>query len=239
MNILIPSCAASLAADLHERGYAIIPAVLTPGECDRLLANLARLEFAGAGTRSLLALPWCAAIAKRLATSASLAPLLPADAVCAQCTYFDKSPERNWLVPLHQDLSIPVAARVAGDVVLGWSEKEGQLFAQPPTEVLESLLAVRLQLDAPASEDGALRVVPGSHGLGRLDDRQAAAAREARGEAACVVERGAALLMRPLLLHASSKLKGSRPRRVLHFLFGPAALPCGLRWPDASLANAR
>jgi len=38
------------------------------------------------------------------------------------------------------------------------------------------------------------------------------------------------LLMRPLLLHASSKSSGSSRRRVLHFLFGPPVLPCGLRW---------
>jgi hypothetical protein len=43
-------------------------------------------------------------------------------------------------------------------------------------------------------------------------------------------KRGDALLMRPLVLHASSKSSGSSLRRVLHFVFGPQALPYGLAW---------
>ena len=42
-----------------------------------------------------------------------LQSLIPADHVAVQCTYFEKSSERNWLVALHQDLSIPVARRVS------------------------------------------------------------------------------------------------------------------------------
>jgi hypothetical protein len=47
------------------------------------------------------------------------------------------------------------------------------------------------------------------------------------------VPRARAMLMQPLLLHASSKATGTSRRRVLHFLFGPPALPCGLAWPHA------
>jgi hypothetical protein len=50
---------------------------------------------------------------------------------------------------------------------------------------------------------------------------------------ACTLERGDVLVMRPLLLHASSKASGFGMRRVLHFLFGPPTLPNGLRWPHA------
>ena len=41
------------------------------------------------------------------------------------------------------------------------------------------------------------------------------------------------MLMRPLLLHASSKATGASRRRVLHFVFGPPALPHGLAWVRA------
>jgi hypothetical protein len=58
-----------------------------------------------------------------------------------------------------------------------------------------------------------------------------AALRQASGEVACAAPRGSALVMRPLLLHGSSKARGTRLRRVLHFLFGPRELPFGLRWP--------
>jgi hypothetical protein len=38
------------------------------------------------------------------------------------------------------------------------------------------------------------------------------------------------MLMRPLLLHASSRASGASRRRVLHFVFGPRELPFGLAW---------
>jgi hypothetical protein len=38
------------------------------------------------------------------------------------------------------------------------------------------------------------------------------------------------MLMKPLLLHASSKASVAGIRRVLHFVFGPAQLPGALRW---------
>ena len=44
---------------------------------------------------------------------------------------------------------------------------------------------------------------------------------------------GFAVLMRPLLLHASSKATGASRRRVLHFLFGPRQLLLGLAWANA------
>jgi ectoine hydroxylase-related dioxygenase (phytanoyl-CoA dioxygenase family) len=78
-----------------------------------------------------------------------------------------------------------------------------------------------------------LNVVAGSHRAGRLTDDEAIALRDARGTVACPVSRGGAMLMRPLLLHASSKARGSSRRRVLHFLFGPPQLPSGLAWARA------
>jgi hypothetical protein len=44
---------------------------------------------------------------------------------------------------------------------------------------------------------------------------------------------GGALILKPLLLHASSKARVAVHRRVLHFVFGPQALPLGLEWPYA------
>jgi hypothetical protein len=49
----------------------------------------------------------------------------------------------------------------------------------------------------------------------------------------CIGLRGGVLVMRPLLLHSSSKTRVQSRRRVLHFLFGPSELTCGLRWHRA------
>ena len=154
------------------------------------------------------------------------------ESVAVQCTLFEKSPERNWLISLHQDLSIPVKEHVPDRNLSGWSAKEGRTFVQPPVGILESLIAIRVHLDDCGPETGALRVVPGSHRFGRLDAAQAAVVRAQHGEIAPVVKRGAVFVMRPLLLHASSKATVPAVRRVLHFVFGPPSLPLGLQWAD-------
>jgi ectoine hydroxylase-related dioxygenase (phytanoyl-CoA dioxygenase family) len=133
-------------------------------------------------------------------------------------------------VAFHQDLSIPVKARIAHAALSGWSEKDGVLFVQPPPALLEQLLALRLHIDDCGPEDGALKVVPGSHRSGRLNEAGKAGIRAVTEEVLCPVAQGAGMAMRPLLLHASSKATGDSRRRVLHFLFGPPALPYGLEW---------
>ena len=217
-------------------GFALVPEVpevLDAEECDAIAACVTPTSAASGGTRCLLSQTWCAALARRLRTHAVLSRLVPAEFVAAQCTYFEKSASRNWLVPVHQDLSIPVAERVSDPALRGWSEKEGCLFVQAPTKVLERLVAVRVHLDACASQDGPLLVVPGTHVRGRVEATAAVAVRRAAMEVACYAERGDVLVLRPLLLHASSKATGTGRRRVQHFLFGPRQLPHGLRWQRA------
>jgi ectoine hydroxylase-related dioxygenase (phytanoyl-CoA dioxygenase family) len=180
--------------------------------------------------RAWLTHPWCQKLAISLKQHAVQAGIVPAAAVAVQCTLFEKSPANNWLVSLHQDLSIPVRERVDDSELSAWSTKDGVQFVQPSAGVLESLVALRLHLDECAPEGGALRVVPGSHRFGRLDVKRATELRDENGEVTPVVKQGGVLAMSPLLLHASSKAVVPSFRRVLHFLFGPPTLPHGLRW---------
>jgi hypothetical protein len=46
----------------------------------------------------------------------------------------------------------------------------------------------------------------------------------------CVVGMGGVLLMRPLLLHASSPSRVPKHRRVVHLDFASMQLPNGMRW---------
>jgi ectoine hydroxylase-related dioxygenase (phytanoyl-CoA dioxygenase family) len=168
-------------------------------------------------------------LARKVMGHPDVREVLPERARAVQCTFFEKSAATNWLVPIHQDLSIPVSGRVDHPALSGWSEKEGAVFVQAPDSVLEQMLAVRVHVDDCSLEDGPLRVVPGSHEFGRLEPAQAAQAGRTAG-VAIPANRGDALLMRPLVLHASSKSSGSSLRRVLHFVFGPESLPYGLSW---------
>lgn len=220
-------------AAFTTQGFALVPQVLTAAECESVGSRLAGVSADSAGTRCLLSRPWCQTLSETLRGNPSVARLIPADFAAVQCTYFEKSMSRNWLVPVHQDLSIPVAAHVEHAGLSGWSEKEGSLYVQPPVELLEQLVAVRVHIDACSADDGPLRVVPGSHLRGKISPEAAALARQSQAEVICTAEQGAAMAMRPLLLHASSRSTGSSRRRVLHFLFGPRILPFGLRWQQA------
>lgn len=218
------------SADFEATGFLVTAPLLDAAVCDALAEQLEEITLGLAGTRSLLHLPWCRALAAELQAHPALAGILPGSAQAILCTLFEKSRERNWLVPLHQDLSIPVAQQIAHPLLSGWSLKEGVWHVQPPASLLQQLLAVRLHIDVCDAADGALRVVPGSHRQGRLDAPAIAASKQ--DARICPVGRGAALLMRPTLLHGSAKSTGSSRRRVLHFLFGPPALPFGLAWHD-------
>jgi ectoine hydroxylase-related dioxygenase (phytanoyl-CoA dioxygenase family) len=220
----------SFAKVIEADGFAVLPDILDEGQCEVLASRLRAFQNIGAGSRTLLSQPWCAVLADYLRLNITVSRLLAADAVAVQCTLFDKSPEKNWLVSLHQDLSIPVKRRIDSPECSGWSEKAAQVYVQPSVCVLEQLMAVRVHVDECSRESGPLRVVPGSHAFGRLDARRAEELRSARGEVVVPVPRGGALVMRPLILHASSKATEPKPRRVLHFVFGPPALPFGLEW---------
>src|SRR5438105_10057382 len=147
---------------LTRQGFAVVEGLLTVAQCDAIAAQVTSVSTTGVGTRQLLALAWCRSLACDIRGDPRLRDVLPAGYVAAQCTYFEKSTGQNWLVPVHQDLSIPVAARVDALECRGWSEKEGGLFVQPPIVVLEQLVSVRLHLDPCGPEDGPVQVVPGS-----------------------------------------------------------------------------
>lgn len=215
-----------------ENGYAVVERVLPPYGIDAIAEEVQGMPVLGAGMRNLLSFDWCHALALHLAMEPFLQMLDPDAVVPVQCTYFEKSSDKNWLVPVHQDLAIPVAERIEHPELRGWSHKEGMWFVQAPLEVMSRMLVLRLHLDFCGPDDGPLKVVPGTHRAGRLSDEEALRLRDETGEETCYANRGDIMAMRPLLLHASSKSRGGGKRRVLHFLFGPAELPFGLAWPQ-------
>ena len=217
----------------EKEGYTIVFPLLEESECDALAVQVADTSSIKAGTRTLLTESWCQVLAQSLRQHPVIATLLPPSAVSVQCTLFYKSSEKNWLVKFHQDLSIPVAEKTDQLEYSGWSEKEGVVYVQPPVTVLEQVVAVRVHLDECGELNGPLRVVPGSHRQGRIAERDIKTERNRLGEVVCSVAKGGALVMRPLLLHASSKATHPANRRVLHYLFGPPVLPSGLKWHNA------
>ena len=145
-------------------------------------------------------------------------------------TIFDKTPKANWKVPMHQDLTITVRQRLEVPGFGPWSEKGGLPHVQPPANILESIIAIRLHLDETPASGGALRVIPSSHRLGRLSHRKIQSLQENTETVVCPVAAGGAMVMSPLLVHASSPARAPDHRRVLHFEFTAIDLPGGLEW---------
>jgi len=213
---------------LSSDGFEVRTNVLPADQVAALTSSLASLE-ARHGLRNLLRdCPAVAALARELA--AFVIPVPGKAAFPVRGLFFDKIPGANWQVDWHQDLSIAVAGRIETPGFKGWSVKQGVLHVQPPASVLEQMLTVRLHLDDCGPGNGPLRVLPGSHRHGRLDDAQIESIKRAGKEAMCLVPAGGALLMRPLLLHASSRAKSPHHRRVIHLEYASESLPNGLRW---------
>lgn len=223
---------------LDRCGFTIAPNVVGHDVLRELDAQVSSVLLQRAGARNLLSHDWCCGLALRLARHPVIASALPDDAVAISCTLFDKRAERNWSVGVHQDLSVPVARREDIPGWKGWTRKQGALFVQPPDDLLGQLLAVRVHLDHCTEDNGPLKVVPGTHRLGRISEGDALRLRDDIGEAVCVVPAGGALLMRPLLLHASGKAVADRPRRVLHLVYGPRRPHESLSWPEDAVSCA-
>lgn len=230
LNTTLP-CSA-IVAEVSARGFALIPHVLSDTQQASLLATLGSLT--GAGRRGLLSEPAVAELATSAQLLELLRPHLPAEPRPVRAIYFDKSPEANWLVPWHQDLTLALQQQVEVPGFGPWSVKDGIPHVQPPVELLEQMLTIRLHLDAADETNGALKVLPGSHRHGRLSAERIQEFRANSPEALCTVEAGDALLMRPLLLHASSRATRPGHRRVLHLEYAGFDLPAGLAWHEAA-----
>ncbi|WP_345952548.1 phytanoyl-CoA dioxygenase family protein [Mucilaginibacter sp. PAMB04168] len=146
--------------------------------------------------------------------------------------YFDKPEDSNWFVAYHQDLTISVKSRqdIAG---FGpWTVKQDQFAVQPPLEILQQNFTVRIHLDNTDEHNGALRVVPGSHRKGIYRPETIDWSKET--EEVCPVSKGGIMVMRPLLLHSSSRTTSKHRRRVIHIEFSNVSLPEPLKWSEIS-----
>ena len=200
-------------------GYVIVENLLSDLQVAELQSELEALSIQSAGTRNILEMKWCQGIVDASVCHPEICDLLPQDPVAIQCIYFEKSEPRNWLVPLHRDSMFPIDKKIDNQRWDSLSEKEGKQYGRPSNEILDKLVAVRIHLEANDAENGPLQVVPGSHKTDQDDGERVT----------CFVPQGGALVLRPQLLHASSKVRKGI-RRVLHLVFGPAFLPDGDKW---------
>jgi hypothetical protein len=208
---------------MDDPGYGVVEGVFTNADLAPVVAaldgHLATRSRAGA--RHVLALPEIRGLAAD-PHAIDLAARFIGAAQPFRATLFDKSASANWLVVWHQDTALPMRARADAAGWGPWSTKAGIVYAHAPASALARVVALRISLDPSTDANGPLRVLPGTHVHGLLDD--AAIERLSRDVApvSCTVGAGGVVAMRPLVLHASSKSTSEARRRVLHIEYAAA-----------------
>jgi ectoine hydroxylase-related dioxygenase (phytanoyl-CoA dioxygenase family) len=228
VNLREAITASSLKALMEQDGFAVVPACLDEAEVERLCVHFDDARYP---QRNLLSVPSIQRLARSKPVRELMDTVLGSKCFAVRGMFFNKSESSNWKVAWHQDLTIAVRERGDVDGFGPWTTKAGVLHVQPPMDVMRGMLAIRLHLDESGPDNGPLRVIAGSHKGGRLSPKQVATL-EKKNSVTCTVPRGGALLMRPLLLHASSKCVVPKPRRVIHLEFAARELPLGLEWHD-------
>lgn len=118
---------------------------------------------------------------------------------------FDKTPDKNWLVTWHQDKTISVTNNADIPGWGPWTIKDGVHHVQPSQAVLENMVTFRIHLDDADESNGCLKVIPKSHRLGILSRGDQDNLVSNSESVLCSAKAGDVLVMKPLLLHASSK----------------------------------
>ena len=219
-------------------GYSIHENVLSLDEVDHLRDAIAAIQTGDEvrrkrntyGVRNLLEI--CPAV-RELARSPEVrqfvTPIIGDLAFATRSIFFDKVPGANWSLGWHQDSVISVKQRIETRGFVGWSNKAGVWQVQPPADILGEMIAIRVHLDDCLASNGALRVIPGSHKSGWLDD-QIDEWKKRGPQITCDVGIGGVVAMCPLTLHASSPSKQASHRRVIHIEFANQELPGDLDW---------
>ena len=177
------------------------------------------------------ALPWIAVPSRRPVPLAPLQPWLAGTGIPARMAdllgsgvrpvralLMAKGEGQDWDIGWHRDTTFAVERPRAVPGFDGWVDKGAFWQVQAPVELVAQVRSLRLHLDDSGPDTGPLLVKPGSHRDLDAEPRELHA------------RRGDALLMHPLLLHASAKPGRLAPRRVLHIEWAAFDLPDGLEW---------
>lgn len=225
---------------MHKKGFTVVNDVFSPAEVAALITcieNADRVKDTFRRTRDLFAIrqflkevPDTLPLIFTPALKEVIHTLFGSNYQVVKSIYFDKPGGSNWFVSYHQDLTISVKEKAAVEGFGPWTVKQEQYAVQPPLSILEQNFTIRIHLDDTDEHNGALRVVPGSHLKGIY--RPETIDWEKESEETCAVKRGGVMIMRPLLLHASSRTTNQQPRRVIHIEFSSLELPPPLQWSE-------
>jgi hypothetical protein len=216
-----------------NNGFELTDDFLTAEEIDRIKSELEQLtpSTPSAGIRNA---------DKKFATIRSLITsrkfldkakqYLSGNPRIVRAILFDKTPDNNWLVTWHQDKTICVSEKKGITGWGPWTLKDGIHHVQPPLDILDQMVTLRIHLDDSTLKTGCLRVIPNSHLQGILSNQKIQEITKTQSAVNCIAKAGSILVMRPHLLHASSKAANPIQRRVIHVEYSNYELPDNLVW---------
>lgn len=159
-----------------------------------------------------------------------IAEIFGTDYFVVKSIYFDKPKESNCHVPWHQDLTISVDKKEELNGYGPWTVKQDQFGVQPPVNILEDNFTLRIHLDKTDKNNGALKVIPGTHANGVVPVTTFQPIPQE--EFTCEVPAGGVMIMKPLLYHSSAKTTNQQQRRVIHIEFSKEKLAGNLAWSE-------
>lgn len=235
---------ASYHQQIDDSGFTIVNDIYTQVEIDAMIAiieNADQSKNTFRKTADLFAIrrflhdvPGIKGLVFNNRLKQLISELFGGDYFIIKSIYFDKPERSNWFVAWHQDLTIAVDRRTDINGFGPWTTKPGSFAVQPPENILKENFTVRIHLDETDENNGALKVIKGSHHgvirAGNID-------KDARNTTFCKVKAGGVMVMRPLLMHASDRTTNNNKRRVIHIEFGRSALPEGVNWAEKQLIN--
>jgi len=220
----------AISTDFATRGAELFPSVLSEHELQLVEAAASDFSTASAGTR--------------FRDLSSLRPLVAADGTIGsiaahvlgntcqpvRAILFDKNRETNWGLGWHQDRAIAVAARIETDGFDRWTVKDGIPHVEPPFDIIEAMVTLRVHLDDVDENNAPLLIAPGSHRLGRLTEDRLEEVVIACGSLACFASRGDIWANATSIVHASAPAREPGRRRILQIDYSAQNLPAPLSW---------
>jgi hypothetical protein len=157
-----------------------------------------------------------------------LITLLGKETGLVRALYFDKPPAQSWSLPWHKDVLIAVKSPVCQSPRYSpIRNRLGVPHCEPPLDVLQSMLTLRLHIDEVTEENGPLEVMLNSHQQGKeilLKGLQ---------HETVYSPKGGLFVMHRLIAHASGKSypETKLHRRILHLEFASSSrLPDDYEW---------
>jgi ectoine hydroxylase-related dioxygenase (phytanoyl-CoA dioxygenase family) len=226
-------------SEITENGFTVLNNVYTNEEVKAIITEIDKADQSNltfrksadlfAIRRFLIEVPSVKSLIFNSKLRSIIRALFGSDYFVVKSIYFDKPEKSNWFVSWHQDLTLAVNKKADIPGYGPWTTKLDVFAVQPPIDILQTNFTIRIHLDNTDDGNGALKVISGSHDkVYRPENIDW----QIEKETTCEVNAGGIMIMRPLLMHSSSRSTTSNRRRVVHIEFSKEILQQEIDWAE-------